>query len=247
MKSVVTAGDAIPGGDRVLQQLNSIYEGHALDTFYSADEGFADDDVASRNFGALAASIYGELLPTTVLKMLVEVAGLKPGQRYYDLGSGTGKTVTVAGLLGLKATGVELQQQRFDGACTAVRHAKSIGVKLPHGAHIQFQHGSFLDVDVSDADLVFTDSVEFPNDLLEGIAKIARRMKPGSKVISARGLPGPGFENKGAFAGPASWDGNGFSSQWMLQTVTGVFDEKAAPIHGGVAFAKVAPQNKCEL
>jgi SAM-dependent methyltransferase len=189
----------------------------ALEALDDAYEGCAADPMCGRKGEKLNSSIaetYGELLPTTVAYMLA-LAGARPGQRYYDLGSGTGKTVYLAGLLGLNATGVELVPNRTRVACDALGRPVKTG-HFEKGS-MNFVTGSFLAVDFSDADVVFTDSVMFSDDLKEGLARIARRMKPGAKVISFNGLPSPGFSTqKESFVGPTSWSP---STTWTIQTV----------------------------
>ena len=58
---------------------------------------------------------------------------------------------------------------------------------------------SFMDIDFSDADIVFTYDLLFTAELKEGVARTARRLQPGSRVISSRGLPGPGFSSPKLF------------------------------------------------
>lgn len=228
-------------GDQVLQKLDSMYDGHAHETFYHAFPSAKQEVLAAT--GSEHASVYGELLPTTVLEMLLKVEAT-PGKRYYDLGSGTGKTVAIAGLLGLNATGVELERQRFGAACEAVERAKAHGLEKPASGSIRYVHGSFLEVDFSDADVVFTDNVMFPPEMNLGLARAARRMKPGSKIISHGGLPGPGFEDNDSFNGPTNWAKD---TRWKIQSVLpGAFDaDDAGPV---MAFAnRSAPQEACQL
>ena len=47
--------------------------------------------------------------------------GLQPPAVVYDLGSGTGKLVNAAALLGFSATGIELEPGRHLRACAAAR------------------------------------------------------------------------------------------------------------------------------
>lgn len=191
----------------------------ALEALDDAYEGCAADPMCGRlgetqSPETRSAETYGELLPTTVAHMLA-LAGARPGQRYYDLGSGTGKTVYLAGLLGLNATGVELVPDRTRAACAALGRPVKTG-HVEKGS-MTFVTGDFLDVDFSDADVLFTDSVMFSDDLKEGLASIAGRMKPGAKVVSFAGLPGPAFSaQKETFVGPTTWSP---STKWTIQTV----------------------------
>jgi len=93
----------------------------ALRAAYGGDvvrrtRGFAARSQAAeevqRAVGSARPATYGEVLPETVAAMLHRL-GARAGQRYYDLGSGTGKTAALAWLLGLDATGVELVSARW--------------------------------------------------------------------------------------------------------------------------------------
>lgn len=203
-----------------LRLLDLIYEGHSLQAFWKVGH----DGSAARELEATKASgvdrkaiRYGEVLPMTFVQLLQHV-GAKPGQKYYDLGSGTGKTVVAAWLSGLDATGVELISKRWDTACTTLLKAKHLGFrKQEQGAGLNFVHASFLDLDFSDADVVFTDSSAFSDHMMEVLASVARRMKPGSKIISTLGFPGEGFHADGSVVGPTS---ESKSTTWTIQTVT---------------------------
>ena len=69
--------------------------------------------VGSRNAG-----MYGEITPFSLVQMF-SALDFKPGLRFYDIGSGTGKLVALAALLGYHATGVEIVKDRYE-ACRKV-------------------------------------------------------------------------------------------------------------------------------
>merc|ERR1719183_2170857 len=126
---------------------------------------------------------------------LLRQVGAKPGMKYYDLGSGTGKTVFAAWLAGLNATGVELVGSRFNTACQAVAKAKHLGNKKNNvGPDVKFLHASLFDTDFSDADIIFSDSAYFSKDMMLRLGKLGRRLAPGTKIISADGFPGEGYQ-----------------------------------------------------
>jgi len=208
------------GSSEALRLLDVIYEGHSLQAFWKVghEESAARELEATKASGVDRKAIrYGEVLPMTFVQLLQHV-GAKPGQKYYDLGSGTGKTVVAAWLSGLDATGVELISKRWNTACMSLIKAKHLGFrKQGQGAGLNFVHASFLDLDFSDADIVFTDSSTFSKHMMETLASVARRMKPGSKIISTLGFPGEGFLADGSVVGPTS---ESKSTTWTIQTVT---------------------------
>lgn len=46
-----------------------------------------------------------------------------------------------------------------------------------------------LEIDWSDADIVFTSSICFPNELIDGILEKSRLLKKGAKIITLKLLP----------------------------------------------------------
>lgn len=197
-----------------LKTLDYMFDGHAKDPFHiQVSLSDAKDEIMTKT-GELLAATYGELLPESIVKILQSV-GAKPGMRYYDLGSGFGKTVAMAYMLGLDATGVELVHQRWDGACKALDKLKEASPQ-EHGPGLRNIQSSFLEVDFTDADIVFTDSVMFSEKLLQSMADIAKKMKPGTKIVSFKGLPGSEFKELQYIQGPTTWSKE---SQWNIQEV----------------------------
>eukprot|EP00441_Pelagodinium_beii_P012288 CAMPEP_0197702222 /NCGR_PEP_ID=MMETSP1338-20131121/124241_1 /TAXON_ID=43686 ORGANISM="Pelagodinium beii, Strain RCC1491" /NCGR_SAMPLE_ID=MMETSP1338 /ASSEMBLY_ACC=CAM_ASM_000754 /LENGTH=196 /DNA_ID=CAMNT_0043286027 /DNA_START=39 /DNA_END=626 /DNA_ORIENTATION=- len=139
--------------------------------------------------GLMNPAHYGEIAPLAFCQLLHEVQA-EAGEMFYDLGSGNGKLVALAWLLGLDVTGVEIIRERHETAMVALETLRK-GMEdddLP-SAPIRFICGSFLDVDFSDADIVYTWDLLFDQEMKEDIAVIAQKLKPGSRVISSRGLP----------------------------------------------------------
>ena len=161
---------------------------------------------------------YGEIHPNSTAAML-QCLGVKRGDRYYDLGSGTGKTVLAAALLGLNATGVEVVESRSLGAELAARNLQQLGNEDMISP--RFIHGSLLDVDFSDADVIFANSVLFPEELMEGFSRIAESLRPGSWVVSYWSLLGPCFRSMGEFSGSVTWQREGLFTWKVQQAVCG--------------------------
>eukprot|EP00931_Biecheleriopsis_adriatica_P092756 TRINITY_DN66539_c0_g1_i1.p1 TRINITY_DN66539_c0_g1~~TRINITY_DN66539_c0_g1_i1.p1 ORF type:complete len:235 (-),score=46.12 TRINITY_DN66539_c0_g1_i1:86-790(-) len=132
---------------------------------------------------------YGELPPLAMCQLLHEV-GAKAGLKIYDLGSGNGKLVLLSWLLGLEVVGIELIKERSDAARAALgRLTASLGDDRP-STQVSLIEGSFLNIDLSDADIVFTFSYLFTREIREGIAEITRKCRPGTCVISSSELRG---------------------------------------------------------
>lgn len=215
--------------------LNTAYQGYFkahqyMDISEDDAKAFAMDESCH------GAETYGELRPEGFLDMLWKV-GAKPGDRFYDLGSGTGKLVALAWLAGLNATGVELSSIRWDvshKATIKLEEMKSLECfpqgggncpselpqRSPHG--LDFVWGSFLEVDFTDADVLFISSVMFNHAMMAKVANIARWMKVGSRIISYHNFAKmgqfefPEFQKIGEFTEPTSWKSD---TTWKLQEV----------------------------
>lgn len=181
-----------------------------------------DEWVFQADWSLRDADIYGELLPQGVFHMLWTV-GAKPGDRFYDLGAGTGKVVALAWMAGLRATGVELSQARWGASCKGVanmgkvdNHEDDAIVQSPT-LGVDFLCASIYDVDFTDADVVFACSILFSDELINKLAATARWMKPGSRIVSYQAFDGPQFKEIGRFSTPTTWSASGTS--WVVQEV----------------------------
>mmetsp|Transcript_66183 Transcript_66183/g.145171 ORF Transcript_66183/g.145171 Transcript_66183/m.145171 type:complete len:252 (-) Transcript_66183:59-814(-) len=188
---------------RHLDQLDIIYEGQSDNASWMS----AIDDSTTNELLGLAASsdlTYGEILPEGFLSIL-QCVGARAGERFFDLGSGTGKTVVLASLHGLNSTGIEVAPSRWQTSCRGLQKMKSLGIRpLP-----TFVRGSFANVDFKDANIIFMNSVTFPEELLEQVAKIAECLNPSAKIVTAKTLLGP-FEVIDTCLAKVSWSGSPF-------------------------------------
>ncbi len=180
------------------QTLFSDIEGYALSSSGRSRLGHASDP----------AFTYGEVTPSSVSRMLGQVQ-VQPGEVFYDLGSGTGKAVLFAAILGgvAKATGVELVEDLYLAA-ERVRERYEAGVRdtLPHRAEVAFRRGDMLEQDLSDADIVFTHSTCFDDTLMLRLAEKLSGLRTGARVITVtKSLPSPDFELIGHELHPLAW------------------------------------------
>merc|ERR1712139_8743 len=81
---------------------------------------------------------------------------------------------------------------------------------------LDFLWASFLDVDFTDADVIFVCSVLFSIEMLAKLALIARWMKPGSRIVSHQPFVGCEFKTLGQFNTPTTWEA---STCWTVQEV----------------------------
>ena len=114
--------------------------------------------------------------PDLVVTQMLTLAGVRPGELVYDLGAGDGRILSFAvRSLGATAVGVELQESRF--RAIAERITKE---KLEESASVI--HGDFLDVDLSNADVVTLYLLPSVNSLMR--PKLDRELRYGARVVS---------------------------------------------------------------
>lgn len=115
-----------------------------------------------------------------IVERSLKLAEIKPGDVFYELGSGDGRVVTGAALKGARAVGIEIDKLRA--------WYSNFWLKLLRVKNAQIINKNFFDVDLRDADIVFTYLLEETNQKLE--EKLKRELKPGTRVIGV-GFPFP--------------------------------------------------------
>lgn len=119
--------------------------------------------------------------PKVVSKML-DMAKIRKGDVVYDLGSGDGRIVVAAALMGAKAVGIEISLFRFWYSQLWIRL-----LKLQGRARI-FRKNLFK-VDLREADIIFAFLSQETNDKL--VKKFNKELKKGARVVSyAFTMPG---------------------------------------------------------
>ncbi|CAK0900048.1 unnamed protein product [Prorocentrum cordatum] len=233
----------------MLDELDKIFSNSSVvraPTLESRSE--AQQEVASA-LGDKAAAVYGEMLNIGTLGMLHHL-GAQPGQRFYDLGSGTGKATMIAWLWGLHATGIELVSQRWQSACRAleaVRHTPQLRPPLTGGSMRQIK-GNLAEIDVADADFVFSNSVMFPQELVRMMARhLGDSLRPGALVVCFQLLQtiDDRFVSLGKIMGPATWK---LDQSWHVhKVVTSPADAPRQDEKLGEPQPGRLPDQVCEL
>ena len=146
--------------------------------------------------------VYGEITNAGFLSMFRQLRA-KPGMKYYDLGSGSGKSPMIASLLGLDATGIEIVPKRYQAACTALARLKNSS--RDHKLTLSYHLNSFLQQDFSNADIIFCNSVMWSPATMAQLSVRARSLKNGTKIVSFKRLDGPEFKSIGQIPLAVSW------------------------------------------
>ncbi|MBN1263415.1 MAG: SAM-dependent methyltransferase [Candidatus Pacebacteria bacterium] len=117
-----------------------------------------------------------------VVKRILELAEVKKGEVFYDLGSGDGRVVIGAALKGARAYGVEIDPFRA--------WYSRFWLKLLRLKQARIIRKDFFDVDLSKADVVCFFLLPETNRKLE--KKLRRELKKGARVVSVS-FPVPGW------------------------------------------------------
>lgn len=157
---------------------------------FSVADGFGvsynwqDIDAGSRNRNLT----YGEIDFDGFLQLLYEVPEITKRRVFYDLGSGVGKVVVAAALLGnfIEVNGIEIVPPLHEQAVMAANHCRALK-NLPS---INFFQGDFLQGDYTRADLVFTHSTCFSQSLMYALEEALSVLSPGVIVLTvSQSLP----------------------------------------------------------
>jgi predicted RNA methylase len=114
--------------------------------------------------------------PQEIIDVMLESAGVRPGETVYDLGCGDGRiVVTAVKKFSAKAVGVELNPE-------LARSASDMIYRLGLQNHASIVRGNLLDVDISPADVVTLYLLTSSNETLR--PKLEKSLKPGARVVS---------------------------------------------------------------
>lgn len=114
--------------------------------------------------------------PEPVVRRMLKLADVKPGEIVYDLGAGDGRVLIIAALeFGARAVGVEIRPQLI--------YEIEKKIKMYNlGNKVKIIHGNFFDVDISEADIVTLYLLTSVNEKLK--PKLRRELKEGARIVS---------------------------------------------------------------
>lgn len=114
--------------------------------------------------------------PLTVVRQMLRLANLKPGETFYDLGAGDGRTVVMAAQeFGARAVGVELREDLAKKAMSSVYER---GIQ----DRVTIVQDDMFKVSLSPADVVFLYLTTSANDKVR--PKLDKELKDGTRVVS---------------------------------------------------------------
>lgn len=114
--------------------------------------------------------------PFKVVRKMLILAELKPGEIVYDLGSGDGRVVIMAAQeFGAKAVGVEL---RGDLARRAINEVMKVNLE----SEVKIVQDDLFNIDLSPADIITLYLTTSANKKIK--PKLESELKPGARVVS---------------------------------------------------------------
>jgi cyclopropane fatty-acyl-phospholipid synthase-like methyltransferase len=114
--------------------------------------------------------------PTSVVRQMLVLADLKPGEILYDLGSGDGRAVIMAAKdFGAKSVGVELRE---DLAKRALNNIQELHLE----DKTQIIQKDIFNVNLTAANVVFVYLTTSANEKIK--SKLEAELKPGTRVVS---------------------------------------------------------------
>lgn len=114
--------------------------------------------------------------PTPVVRQMLVLADLKPGEVLYDLGSGDGRAVIMAARdFGAKSVGVELREDLAKRALNSIQELHLEG-------KIKIIQKDIFNVNLTAANVVFLYLTTSANEKIK--SKLEAELKPGTRVVS---------------------------------------------------------------
>ncbi len=114
--------------------------------------------------------------PVEVIREMLKLANLKPGELLVDLGCGDGRVLVVAAKeFGARAVGIEI---RSDLASKAAHNAIREGVR----DRVLVINGNFFELRIPPADVIFMYLLTSVNERLR--PKLEKEAKPGARIVS---------------------------------------------------------------
>ncbi len=114
--------------------------------------------------------------PELVVEKMLQLGGLKPGEKMFDLGSGDGRIVFMAaGKFKADATGVEFDDSLYK---QSMERIKTLGLT----ATARIIHGDLMKQDYSSADLLTVYLLPMSNDKVAPM--LEKQLKKGARVVA---------------------------------------------------------------
>ena len=159
-----------PDLDEKLRQIDSYYESQLQYPYL-----FVDEARRAAGFDGDSEMVYGTT-PGRLTVELLELAGARPDDIFYDLGCGVGQCVLAAALFCTRATGVEIL-----APLAALGASAAQALKLPNAS---FRTTDLRTTDIRDGTLIYCYSTCMKPDTREQVARLVATTASGARVLS---------------------------------------------------------------
>ena len=114
--------------------------------------------------------------PEPVVRRMLTLANVRPGELVYDLGAGDGRVLSCAVRdFGARAVGVELHASRYAQILGRVKRERLED-------HVKIIRGDFFEISLSDANVVTLYLLSSVNSMIR--PKLEQELKAGTRVVS---------------------------------------------------------------
>lgn len=155
--------------------------------------------------------VYGEVIPESFHEIISSVSP-QPGEVFYDFGSGTGKAVLLAHLMFefSECKGIEYVDTLYESSLTTLkRYEEEVRPTIRNRVgerKLSVALGSFLDLPIDDADIIFMNSTCFQEDLMAALDEKLVTLKPGTRILTlSKSLKSPAYNLERHQKYPFSW------------------------------------------
>jgi SAM-dependent methyltransferase len=203
--------DAVDGCvvDRLYRKWNAVF----TDCSTSIAKSISQAEKKDKNLTGLSSLVYGEVLFTSLARVICKYVPLKPGMTFYDVGSGSGRGVFLSTLLHdfKRCSGIEILNGLYTASTEVLKKYNSEFAPKDAkgqitGPEVTLHHSDFRLIDFSDADLIFANSTCFDEQLMNDLARACERLKQGAFVITlTKGLNSTHFQVMESKQYPMSW------------------------------------------
>mmetsp|Transcript_10406 Transcript_10406/g.21411 ORF Transcript_10406/g.21411 Transcript_10406/m.21411 type:complete len:247 (-) Transcript_10406:21-761(-) len=191
--------ESSPPQQASLAHHNETFEGrmyHAIYGSYDSDFGRSVSRSERKREGYISSALtYGEVLFETFAELFKVIkerhGGMPEGGVFVDVGCGIGKPVFAAALLHnfRKCVGIEILEDLYKVCVeclkTYTRDVKpQLGEEKTADLQFSFLNNDALEVDWSDADVVFMNSTCFTQSLMIDLSLVCKQLKEGTIIIT---------------------------------------------------------------
>jgi len=212
-KDLEALKDAVDGAvvDRLDRQWLALF----TDCSTSVAKSLSQAEKKDKNLTGLSL-VYGEVLFTSLARVILKYVPLKPNMVFYDVGSGSGRGVFLAALLHnfKRCSGIEILHSLYSASTEVLKkYQNEFAPKGPDGkspakdaVEVTLSHSDFRLKDFSDADLIFANSTCFDEQLMNDLARCCENLRAGAVVITlTKGLNSQHFQVLESKQYPMSW------------------------------------------